>query len=325
MKLYGLAGVAALAAVGGTFAYYSATTDFNNQFDTVNYSTSTTEQFNPNGDNKKWEPGVTVAKKVYATNTGDGDVWVRIKFDEAWFKQEENKGFAEGAPLVFAGDKKGFSTTDGLEKFGVETDTDITKVSSAAHQGIGDNYSKDGDVSKDSGSVVLKHFDKDWETNWYFADGYFYYKTALKKGQTTPTLLEGVTLCDDTDMGYFDEPVYYTSVKKGSEVPVFPDAEWKKNKEATEVTKDGITWTKGVPSMTEDEIKKLDIDVYTYKGNILDEDKPGYAKADYKLDIKVEFVQTNKEGQAAFDSTWDAGIVEQLIANTAADNAQDGE
>lgn len=39
-KVYGLIGIAALAAVGGTFAYYNASQTFNNPFDTTNFGTS---------------------------------------------------------------------------------------------------------------------------------------------------------------------------------------------------------------------------------------------------------------------------------------------
>ena len=268
MKFYGLAGVAALAAVGGTFAYYASVSEFNNQFDTINYSTSTTEQFNPNGDNKDWKPGVKVDKKVYATNTGDGDVWVHIRFDEAWFKQENGKGFAEGTPLEFAlevdteGNRKtktGFSTTDGLEIFGVEGSTSIHKDDSRTHQGNGGKYNTDGLVETDQGSVVLKTFADNWESDWIFKDGYFYYKTALKKGETTPALLEAVTLCDDTDMGAFDNPEYYVTVPKGTYVepnfPKFPEVEWKKDKEANTVENGTEIWQKGVPTMTAADIK----------------------------------------------------------------------
>lgn len=46
-KLYGLLGVAVLAAAGGTFAYYNAQDTFINEFDTTSYGTSTTETFDP--------------------------------------------------------------------------------------------------------------------------------------------------------------------------------------------------------------------------------------------------------------------------------------
>lgn len=47
------------------------------------------------------------------------------------------------------------------------------------------------------GDITL-HFASDWSTNWFFRDGFFYYKKALDTGQTTALLLEGVTLTTNT-------------------------------------------------------------------------------------------------------------------------------
>ena len=40
------------------------------------------------------------------------------------------------------------------------------------------------------------HFAADWAANWFFKDGYFYYRTVLDPGETTSLLLTGVTLTD---------------------------------------------------------------------------------------------------------------------------------
>jgi len=40
--------------------------------------------------------------------------------------------------------------------------------------------------------------DPDWETNWFYKDGYFYYRTVLQPGETTAPLLHRVRLTDDT-------------------------------------------------------------------------------------------------------------------------------
>lgn len=47
------------------------------------------------------------------------------------------------------------------------------------------------------GDITL-HFASDWSTNWFFRDGFFYYREALGTGQTTALLLEGVTLTTNT-------------------------------------------------------------------------------------------------------------------------------
>lgn len=43
------------------------------------------------------------------------------------------------------------------------------------------------------GDITL-HFAADWNTNWFYKDGYFYYRKVLSPGETTPLLLTGVTL-----------------------------------------------------------------------------------------------------------------------------------
>lgn len=302
-KIYGLAGIAGLVAIGGTFAYYSAEQTFNNPFNTTNYSTSATEKFNPNGDNNNWEPGSTVDKEVFATNTGDGDVWVRVKFDEAWMR--------EGSLIpVFGLDPSAthqFGSIDGLGKFGVAGAQDgITASNSSSHQGVGDEYETDGVTESDIGSVVMKNFADGWDNNWSFnpKDGYFYYKTVLKKNDSTQLLLDSVTLCSDTDMGHFLEPVYYIAVDEGAAQPEFDVEEWVKN---GDVNSEFGSWKPGVPSKDDPLLKGKD--VYTYKGHILDKEALGYAKADYRLDITVEFLQTTEEGEIITNSGWDQNFL----------------
>ena len=45
------------------------------------------------------------------------------------------------------------------------------------------------------GDITL-HFADDWSSNWFYKDGYFYYKRVLKPGEQTTNLLSGVTLTD---------------------------------------------------------------------------------------------------------------------------------
>lgn len=42
------------------------------------------------------------------------------------------------------------------------------------------------------------HFADDWADNWFFKDGFFYYKHILVTGDTTEELLTGITLTTDT-------------------------------------------------------------------------------------------------------------------------------
>ncbi len=82
-KIAGVAGLAAIMVIGGTFAYFNQTMTVTNPFDTGKYDTNVVENFTPeDGDN--WEPGAKVNKDVTVENTGDYDVLVRVKFDESW-------------------------------------------------------------------------------------------------------------------------------------------------------------------------------------------------------------------------------------------------
>lgn len=322
-KVYGLIGIAALAAVGGTFAYYNASQTFENPFNTTKYSTSSTEKFNPE-DAKEWKPGAKVEKKVFATNTGEGPVWVRVKFNEEWARGTDtfgiwDSGAADGAFFPATSSNAGrFQDNNhpGKPYNGEELTT---------HQpmnGVVDDDNnviageKDGTLKlvdgklQDDGSVVYKELlnvllpgdgeqkiDPNASENakkWYYgSDGWFYYTVALnptgQEGSSTETLLNSVTLCGNTDMGLFEDIEKWLVVPKDTYKdkpdPIYPQPEGQ--------------WTDATPS--EDQMKNSD--VYHYQANrikeVNGEEQLGYADASYTLDITVEFVQaTEKEEEA---------------------------
>lgn len=174
-KIAGVAGLAAIMAVGGTFAYFNQTMTVTNPFDTGKYDTTITEDFKP-GDGEKWEPGAEVDKDVTVKNTGDYDVLVRVKFDEKWVNKE-NKNIAK------------------------------------ENQGMDDStYQKDATdgLTEADGSVVAKKLDK---TNWVYNedDGYWYYNQNLTAGTDTGKFLDSVKLLEDADMGSYIVTNYYTT------------------------------------------------------------------------------------------------------------------
>lgn len=305
-KIYGLVGVAALAAVGGTFAYYNASQTFNNPFDTENYSTDTTEQFNP-GDGHNWRPGAYVDKKVFATNTGDGNVWVRVKLDEVWsFKN----GATDATELKLSAEDTKFFPTE--EKTSKQNEPDDGKVN--------------GDGSVVYKNLVSKNIVETAPTNegaqWYFnaADGYYYYAKALVKDESTVELMDGLTLCEDTDMGHFVDKGYYTigsnnltkeqiaNLKpelsvNGSLAPDVTD--WYSLNADGSIPMKEVTLANGAKSWIPVLPETVSFDpktqtVYSYKVNHLVGNEQGYANADYRLNITVEFVQADEEASQAF-------------------------
>lgn len=175
-KIAGVAGLAAIMVIGGTFAYFNQTMTVTNPFDTGKYDTNVTEDFKPeDGDN--WEPGAEVNKDVTVKNTGDYDVLVRVKLTEKWVNKTTGDTVAENTTGL-KGNASQADATDGLTT---------------------------GDYS-----VVEKTLNA---TNWVYndADGYWYYKTNLVAGTDTGKFLDAVKLLEDADMGSYTVTNYYTT------------------------------------------------------------------------------------------------------------------
>ena len=69
----GLAGIAAVAVIGGTWAYWSQDLTATNEFETGKFDSDIVEQFTPPAVGE-WLPGVTTEKDVKVTNSGDVDM-----------------------------------------------------------------------------------------------------------------------------------------------------------------------------------------------------------------------------------------------------------
>lgn len=187
-KIAGVAGLAAIMTIGGTFAYFNQTMTVNNPFDTGKYDTTVTEDFKPE-DGENWEPGAEVNKDVAVKNTGDYDVLVRVKFDEKWVNKEDGS----------------------IVKENKEMDDTTNQVDAT-----------DGLIAAD-GSVVTKKLDK---TNWVYNadDGYWYYNQNLKARTDTGKFLDSVQLLEDADMGNYIVTNYYTTAEPKPAENVIGDA-----------------------------------------------------------------------------------------------------
>lgn len=293
LKIFALAGIAAIAVVGGSFAYYTTAQTFSNPFDTTWYDSYTVEKFNPS-EGKDWKPGARVDKVVNAKNTGEGDVWVRIKFTERWKRGDKELESGE----ITSGDGR-FNPT------GTETVNGENVPVAGSHQTKTADNKNDGDVKGD-GSVVFKGFDHlttspdSTAKSWYFLDGYYYYTSPLKSNETTENLLNYVQLCKDTDMGLYKEIKKYCVLnKKDADQPAYPGSEW------MDLNGDKLPDNILNPTTDEDKEKYMNKTIYTYKADALDPDHKGYADANYELDIQVEIVQADtKDAQTARSEGW---------------------
>ena len=76
--------IGVIGIIGLTFAYFSSSSNIDNEFNTGEYGTTITEKFvSP----ENWIPGATEEKHIYVTNTGKVPVAVRISYTESWTSQ----------------------------------------------------------------------------------------------------------------------------------------------------------------------------------------------------------------------------------------------
>lgn len=212
-KVKAIAGLVVLTLVVGTLAFFSKTMSIDNPFSTKKYGGETVEKFTPKKD---WEPGGEVTKEVQAKNTGDYDLWVRVKFDEVW---KRDGAVIEGTELSSVA----ADTTDPSKNV---TSTKFFPTSAA--------------TSVKDGSSVYKHLAGVLDNSWVDGgDGYFYYNTTLKSGDMTSKLLDYVTLCNDADMGtYTVSEMKYALVDASVEAKDLKDTDYTLD-EAPEKIEDG--------------------------------------------------------------------------------------
>ena len=212
-KVKAVVGLLALTMVVGTLAYFSKTMSIDNPFSTKKYGGETVEKFTPENN---WEPGGKVTKEVQAKNTGDYDLWVRVKFDEKWERDEQ----------LIAGTN--LSSTDAAKFFPASADNAVVDGSS---------------VYKNLAGVI----DGSWIDG---KDGYFYYKETLKKDQTTSQLLDYVTLCKDANMGeYAVSEMKYALVDENTTADQLEDADYTLSEAPTTIPSGKVLYQKKVVSL----------------------------------------------------------------------------
>lgn len=287
-------GLAALAAIGGTWAYYNQTAALTNPFSTNQYNTSVVEHFNP-AEGENWEPGAEVDKIVQAKNTGDYPVLVRAKMNETWKRGNDSLPFQK---LLSWEDKEAIFSVEEIED-GIYKSKQID--------------SKDGKTANDKGkdeTVVYKNLPEvgEGEQQWFFneADGYWYWYGILESDQTTKALIDYVALSNDTDMGFYDETEYYYTIAKAGAESITDAAEGgqpllvegKVNPEFNidkYLKEKGDNWKKVEEGETASDFATKDVYFFRKSDNDLKADAQGYAGANYDLTITTEFVQATKD------------------------------
>lgn len=217
-KVKAIAGLLALTLVVGTLAYFAKTMSIDNPFSTKKYGGETVEKFTPE---KEWEPGGQVTKEVQAKNTGDYDLYVRVKFDEKWERNGQEIG---GTALSSAN----------ADKFFPESANSCVEGGSSVYKNL---------IGAQTGG--------DWVDG---KDGYFYYKTTLKPGQMTSQLMNYVTLCKDADMGNYEvSEMKYALVDKVKSAADLTDKDYTLTEEQVpaKIPVDKVLYQKKVVSLDE--------------------------------------------------------------------------
>lgn len=173
-----IAGILSLGLIAGALAYYTSSTNIENKLNTKAYGNELVEKFTPDQD---WEPGEEVTKEVKVKNTGDYDLYVRVKLSEKW--ERDGKTILSIDPSDAAGQTK------------------ITTVQQ--------DSPTDGKIDADS-TVVNKSLvnTTDWING---GDGYWYYRTKVAPKAETSQFMNGIALNSDADMGIYMTENYYTT------------------------------------------------------------------------------------------------------------------
>jgi alternate signal-mediated exported protein, CPF_0494 family len=223
-----IVGALSLAMIGGILAYYTSTSSIENKLSTKKYGgEQIIEKFTPKGG---WELGENVTKEVAVENTGEADLFVRVKLDEKWVRGNDN-----------------FITLNSKDGDGKFNNANFLA-------GSGQVSAIDGETTGD-GSVVTKILDSN---KWVYSDvdGYWYYSEILKPagqaGNKTELFLESLTLDSDTDMGFLEKTNYYTTMENAPANNLFSDDASQGWKVFVGPVPNGTTYSRSVSNIKKD-------------------------------------------------------------------------
>ena len=285
-KLTAIGGLAALAVVGGTWAFFTQDTTIHNKLTTDGmYGLNTTEKFNPGSE---WAPGTEVEKKITVKNTGTGAVLVRVKMDENWaYKAAPEQLFGE-----WASEKDPLAFLEVSERLTNEDGNPLNDFSTVVHKNL------------DEANIQLDAVEK--QDKWYLAeDGYWYFCDKLEGGEATVNLLNSIKLDEKTDMGLIANKYYYIAVEKGADEPDFNADTWNEMKATTE--------EEAQKELAEIAEGQTDKDFYMTLETKTDENAKGYSDAGYTLNITTGAVQATPDAVEAEWTTAPAELMENIL------------
>lgn len=301
-KALGLAGLGAVALVGGTLAYYSHEASLDNPFTTGSYETHFDEQYTP--PTEDLEPGAKWDKIVGAENTGDYPVLVRVKMNEVWTRKTLDK-YNNVDESIKEAYKKFDSTTSAFidGEYNAEENTFIANQP-------GDTLLESDGLTKDDFTTVYKHLvntttDSKEKQKWFYnaADGYWYWTEVLEPSGKTQNLMDFLMLATNLDTGKYDTKEYYQIAAKGTDKENLGD-EWIEvdMKSVDDLNDDGIVDVIDLAKKLKEKGDLKDNEtLYRKSDSKLDVEKPGYADSNYTLNITADFVQANSE---AVEAAW---------------------
>lgn len=226
----GLAGIAAVAVIGGTWAYWSQDLTATNEFETGKFDSDIVEQFTPPAVGE-WLPGVTTEKDVKVTNSGDVDMALVAEITQEWNREGESLSLRFAAPDP-SPITRGYENA-AVINWGKDTAMhDITAMDSVAGK------------AKDMGitATVSSLEDSEAKDKWVLvdvSDDYskltFVYNGIVPAGEETPELLNSVTLNSKIE-SYVSEKNY--SYDENGELQVETNGWMEENYEDAQYTMD---------------------------------------------------------------------------------------
>lgn len=229
-KLLGLAALASMVLIGGTWAAWTQAVQIGNEFMPGKYDTTLDEIFTSPTD---WQPGKKQEKKVWVSNKGTVPVMAKAVITQSWIRKED--------VYVTRADEQGNITEEKVRPYQGETFplTFKTDAGQAEYAAI-PNFNQENVVLWSAGKAVdpslslgltavdtleaakgkwiLMNEEPDAENRYIL-----YYVGIIEGGKESPAFLDSVTLNDELTRTITGKETYYVKQADGSRKKVTID------------------------------------------------------------------------------------------------------